>query len=235
MSVTEDAGVRGVVLACGGFSAGFAEAGDVRVVPVPARPGKADVDPLLGESDWFVVAGTDADLAAVVLRLLRKEQLHGVSVGFVPSSPRSAFAEIWGLPTDPADALELALHGDVDPVPLIRNDSGGVLVGRGRIGPVDGVAYCDEKVALRGAAKVIEVEPDGSGGPGLTVRVVRGALFKMPLFKMPLFKHTETFSTRAFQLGADPVQPESDGVVFPRAVEKWTWYRHTEDLRLVRR
>jgi hypothetical protein len=225
MSVTEDAGVRGVVLACGGFSAGFAEAGDVRVVPVPARPGKADVDALLGESDRFVVAGTDADLAAVVLRLLRKEQLPGVSVGFVPSSPRSAFAAIWGLPTDPAHALKLALHGDVDAVPLIRNDSGGVLVGRGRIGPVDGVAYCDETVALRGTAKVIEVEPDGSGGPGLTVRVVRGSLFK----------RAETFSARAFQLGANPVQPESDGVVFPRAVDKWTWYRHTEDLRLVRR
>jgi hypothetical protein len=225
MSVTEDAGVRGLVLACGGVSAGSAEADGVRVVRVPARPGKADIDPFLGESDRFVVAGTDADLAAVVLRLLRKEQLPGVSVGFVPSSPRSAFAGIWALPTDPADALRLALHGDVDPVPLIRDDSGGVLVGRGRIGPVDGVAYCDERVALRGVAKVIEVEPDGSGGPGLSVRVVRGSLVK----------RAETFATRAFQLGCDPVQPASDGVVFPRAVEKWTWYRHTEDLRLVRR
>jgi hypothetical protein len=216
--------VRGLVVACGADSPGLPEVAGVTVVRVPARPGKADLDPVLGESERVVVAGTDADLAAVVLRLLRKEQLPGVSVGFVPSSARSAIARIWRLPTNPAEALELALDGVAVPVPLIRNDSGGVLVGRGSFTAVDGVAYCDEKLALRGTARSIEVEPDAGGGPGLTVRVLTGR-----------FKRPVTFATRAFQIGCAPVQPVSDGAAFPRAVERWTWYRHTEDLRLVRR
>ena len=128
--------MRGLVLACGPHSPNFPEVDGLRVERVPATPGKADVDRLLGESDHFIVAGTDADLAAVVLRLLRKEQLSGVSVGFVPSSPDSAVASIWRLPTQPLRALALALRGDVDPVPLIRDDAGGVLVGRGTIGAV---------------------------------------------------------------------------------------------------
>jgi hypothetical protein len=223
MSVTEDSSMRGLVLACGPDSPNFPEVDGLRVERIPATPSKADVDLLLGESDHFIVAGTDADLAAVVLRLLRKEQLSGASVGFVPSSPDSAVASIWGLPTQPLRALDLALHGAVRPVPLIRNDAGGVLVGRGTIGIVRGVAYCDEQVALRGPARAIEVEPD-SGGPGLTVRVLKGGFFKRPA----------DFSARAFQLGCVPIKPVSDGVAFPRAVSKWTWYRHTEDLRLVR-
>jgi hypothetical protein len=35
-------------------------------------------------------------------------------------------------------------------------------------------------------------------------------------------------------LGCIPTRPISDGVAYPRAVSKWTWYRHSEDLRLVR-
>jgi hypothetical protein len=224
MSVTEEAGVRGLVLACGPDSPNFPDVDGLRVEHVPATPGKADVDPLLGESDHFIVAGTDADLAAVVVRLLRKEQLAGVSVGFVPSSPDSAVAALWRLPTQPLRALALALRGDVDPVPLIRDDSGGVLVGRGTFRTVRGVAYCDEQLALRGPARSIEVEPDESGGPGLSVRVVKGAFFK---------RSTDHYS-RAFQLGCVPTRPILDGVPYPRAVSKWTWYRHTEDLRLVR-
>jgi hypothetical protein len=212
------------VLACGPDSPDLPAVDGVRVVRVPATPGKVDVDPLLGKSDRLIIAGTDADLAAVVSRLLRKEQLAGVSVGFVPRSPESVFAEIWRLPTDPPRALALALRGDVDPVPLIRDDAGGVLVGRGSIATVRGVAYCDENVALRGPARSIEVEPDDTGGPGLAVRVVKGAFFKRPV----------AFQCRAFQLGCIPTRPISDGVAYPRAVSKWTWYRHSEDLRLVR-
>ncbi|WP_245757265.1 hypothetical protein [Amycolatopsis xylanica] len=223
MSVTEAAGVRGLVLACGPDTEKIPDVDEVRTVRLPSRPGKADVDPLLGESDRLIVGGSDADLAAVVLRLLRKEQLAGVSVGFVPTDPESAVAEIWGLPTDPLRALALAVRGDVDPVPLIRDDAGGVLVGRGQIPTVRGVAYCDEKLALRGPARSIEVEPSGSG-PGLAVRVVKGAFFKRP----------SDFESRAFQLGCIPTRPVYDGVVHPRALNRWTWYRHTEDLRLVR-
>jgi hypothetical protein len=210
-------------VACGEGEPTLPDIDDVEMVRVPSRPGKADIDPLLGEHDHLVVAGTDADLAAVALRLLRKDQLSGVSLGFVPSSPDSDVARIWNLPTDPLRALALAMRGEVDPVPLIRDDTGGLLVGRGVFGMVRGVAYCDEHVALRGPARSIEVEPDASG-PGLMVRVTKGTLFKRPV----------TQYARAFQLGCIPTRPSSDGVPYPRAVNRWTWYRHTEDLRLVR-
>ena len=223
MSVTEDPRVRGIVVACGDEAAGFEEVDDVESVRVPSRPGKAEIDPLLGEHDHLVVSGTDADLAAVVLRLLRKDAVSGVSVGFVPSSPDSVVGALWGLPKTPLRALALALRGEVDPVPLIRDDVGGVLVGRGQLRPVRGVAYADEQVALRGAAASIEVTPD-PGGPGLAVRIVKGTLFKRPT----------TLYSRAFQIGCIPTRPVLDDVVHDRAVNKWTWYRHTEDLRLVR-
>ncbi|HET9138808.1 MAG TPA: hypothetical protein VFO68_05530, partial [Actinophytocola sp.] len=65
-------------------------------VVVPERPGRADLDPLLAAGpDRVVVAGTDADLAAVVLRLLRTERLD-LPVGYVPTL-RSA-TTLWRLP-----------------------------------------------------------------------------------------------------------------------------------------
>ncbi|WP_020669350.1 hypothetical protein [Amycolatopsis nigrescens] len=216
--------MRGLVLACGRGAPEIPAVTGLEVVPVPERPGKADVDPVLGEHDRVIVAGTDADLAAVVVRLLRKDRLAAVTVGFVPAGPESAVASLWQLPVDPRRALALAVEGEVDPVPLIRDDSGGVLLGRGSVGPVRGVAYCDDEVALRGAARSIVVEPDDAGGPGLVARVTKGLLFKRPV----------TVAGRAFQLGCVPAVPTLDGVAHPRAVNRWTWYRHTEDLRLIR-
>lgn len=223
MSVTEVREVRGQVLVCGASAPALPEVDGLTVHRVGERPGKTEVDPLL-DADPLIVAGTDADLAAVVLRLLRKEKLSSTRVGFVPSDPMSEVAALWGLPTDPARALALATHGEVDPVPLLRDDNGGVLVGRGTFGAIRGVAYCDDDVALRGPARSIEVSPDSEGGPGLTVRVVKGLVFKRPV----------TVVGRAFQIGCIPTRPTSDGVPFPRVITRWTWYRHTEDLRLIR-
>ncbi|HVV09653.1 hypothetical protein [Amycolatopsis sp.] len=223
MSVTEGRDVRGQVLVCGASAPPLPEVEGLSVHRVAERPGKAEVDPLT-DAGPLIVAGTDADLAAVVIRLLRKEKLGSTPVGFVPADPASEVAALWGLPTDPARALAVALNGEVDPVPLIRDDNGGVIVGRGTFGAVRGVAYCDDDVALRGAARSIEVSPDGEGGPGLVVRVLKGLLFKRPV----------THACRAFQIGCIPTRPSLDGVPFPRAINRWTWYRHTEDLRLIR-
>jgi hypothetical protein len=184
---------------------------------VPAVPGKSDLDPLLAaEPERVVVVGTDAALAAVVLRLLRTQRL-GVAVGFVPASRGSVAARLWGLP---GHALELALTGAARPVPLVRDDSGGVLVGRGTIGPVDGEAYCDDQLALRGRARLIEVSPDPDGG--VVGRVHSG-----------LLRRTREYRGRALQVGCQPTTVSCDGVEQPRPVRRWTWYRHTEDLRAV--
>jgi len=211
---------RRLVLACGAAVPEVPEP----VERVAARPGKDEVDPLLSANPGaaVIVVGTDADLAAVVLRLLRKGKLAETPVGFVPAGPGSAVARRWRLPTDPARALAVAFEGAAVPVPLVRDDSGGVLVGMGRLEAVDGVAYGDDTVAFRGKVRSVEVWPDQVSG--LAVRIRSGR-----------FSRPRTLTARAFQLGCAPTRPTCDGVSHPRAVERWTWYRHTEDLRLIRR
>lgn len=225
----------GIVLACGTSiitPAVLARVGleQHRIVPVPARPGKSDVDAELakaadrtsGPGADVVVAGTDADLAAVALRLLRRDRL-GLSVGYVPTG-RSACASLWGLPTDTVQALRLAATGRARGVPLIRDDVGGVLVGLGTLHRVDGIAYCDDDMVLRGKAHRIDVSPDTADGAGLTV-TLRYRRFG---------GHRRTVRGRALAIGCEPTTPVLDGVARERTAERWTWYRHTEDLRLVR-
>jgi len=192
---------------------------------VPSRPDKAAVDPLLARLDGqrLVVMGSDADLAAVVLRLLRTERVADVAIGYVPVSPHSAAAAAWDLPVEPGRALDTALGGEPDRVPLIRDDNGGVLVGRGEFGALRGVGYCDDDRVLRGLARRVRVTP--GHGRGLVVEVTHGGLFR---------RNTHTTFGRAFQLGCLPSSVVRDGVPHERAVTRWTWYRHTEDLRLVR-
>ncbi|NUT51257.1 MAG: hypothetical protein HOV94_28740 [Saccharothrix sp.] len=215
-------------MACGNSLSPLITDGDrFEVRRMAARPGKAEVDAVLAEAGdvRLVVHGTDADLNAVVLRLLRTERLADVPLGYVPADPGSEVARLWGLPTDPGRALDLALSGEPDRVPLVRDDVGGVLVGLGSLGPVRGVGYGDDTVVLRGQASRIEVTPDPERGLGLVVRVIHKRLFGR--------KVTST-QARAFQLGCLPVQVNLDGIAHPRPMGKWTWYRHTEDLRLVR-
>lgn len=218
MSVTEDLLVRRLVLVCGSSALATPEP----VERVPARPGKAEIDPLLAAHPDVpvIVVGTDADLAAVVLRLLRKGKLADTPVGFVPADGTSAVARRWGLPTAQDQAFALASTAEPRPVPLVRDDSGTVLVGKGTFGPLRGTAYCDDTLALRGLARSVEAWPDTE--LGLLVRVRKGR-----------FKRAETFRTRAFQLGCAPTRPTCNGVPHPRTVERWTWYRHTEDLLLI--
>ncbi|RKT51621.1 hypothetical protein C8E97_0100 [Saccharothrix australiensis] len=220
--------MRGIVLACGNsLSPSITDGDRFEVRRLPTRPGKAEVDPVLAElgERRLVVHGTDADLNAVVLRLLRTERLAEVAVGYVPVDERSDAARVWGLPTDPGRALDLALSGEPDRVSLVRDDVGGVLVGLGSLGPVRGVGYADDTVVLRGQASRLEVTPDPDGGLGLLVTVIHKRLFT---------RKAQTTEGRAFQLGCLPVQVDVDGVAHPRPMGKWTWYRHTEDLRLVR-
>jgi hypothetical protein len=195
-------------------------------------PDKAELDPVLDRLNGrrLVVYGVDAALAAVVQRLLRTSRLEAVAVGFVPLDPSSQVAALWGLPTAPQQALTLALCGEPERVPLVRDDAGGVLVGLGRLRPLRGVVYCDDQLVLRGQASVVEVTPDPGAGPdtskdGLTVRVRRTGLLGR--------RQTDT-GGRAVQIGCIPAVVQRDGVPFDRSVDKWTWYRHTQDWRLVR-
>lgn len=217
---------RPIALVCAGvgdLSATLAAA-RIEAHEVPARPGRATLDPLLAElaGRRLLVCGTDADLAAVVLRLLRTDRLGRTEVGFVCPGG-SVFSELWSLPADPSAAVTLAVRGSAAGVPVLRDDSGGVLLGRGVLAPVDGVAYCDDVNVLRGKAASLTVEPVEPDG--LRVRVSRRKLFG---------ERASTTTGRALQIGCAPVHPVHDGVRHTRPVQRWTWYRHTEDLALVR-
>jgi hypothetical protein len=195
----------------------------VPVHDVAARPGRAELAPLLDDATRLLVAGTDADLAAVVLRLLRGERLAEVAVAYLPSAPDSAVADVWGLPTDPVRAAALARHGEPDRVPLVRDDAGGVLLGRGELRPVRGVVWCDEQLVLRGQASRLVVTP--AAPVGVEVRAVR---------RGPIGRRVHAALGRAVQVGCLATRLVHDGVPHERPVTRWTWYKHTEDLRLVR-
>lgn len=225
-----------MVLACGrgggaATSPVLVDREGVTVRVLPARPGKDDVDPLLAdvgpaaEHDRIVVIGDDPDLAAVVLRLLRTERLADVPVGYVPMDADSEVAITWDLPTDRGRALDVALSAEPDRVPLIRDDNGGVLVGLGRIGPLRGVAYCDDSRILRGPAKVIRVVPHAADGGGIEVSVAHRGLFN---------RRQRITHGRAVEIGCLPTRVVKDGIRHDRPVKRWNWYRHTEDLRLIR-
>jgi hypothetical protein len=187
---------------------------------IPATPDRNDVDPLLKATDLdrVVVHGTDADLASVVLRVMRLERLDEIAVGYVPvDRQRSTVARLWALPED---SVGIALTGSDHPQSLVRDDAGGVLLGLGVLSSVHGTVYCDDAVALRGDATRVEVTP---GPSGVAVRVVRGRL-----------RRPASYEGRAVQFGVDPTAPVRDGVPYPRLMTRWTWYQHTEDLRAVR-
>lgn len=213
----------------------------VRWIDLPANPGREQVDPLLAEHDGhLLVQGTDADLAAVVLRLLRKGRLADVTVGYLPVAASSA-GRLWQLPTGPAGA-ELALHGHPRPVPLIRDDNGGLLVSSSSIAPITGQVYCDDQRVLHGSARSLEVTPDpaaealrdptsdplsAEAAPaldGLRVTAVRRGFPR---------RRKTVARGRAAQASFRSATVLRDGIAHPRPAEQWGWYRHTEDLWLV--
>lgn len=214
-----------VLLTCGDVGPPHGSRG-LATVRAAARPGRAEIDPLLASSTLvrLVVAGTDADLAAALVRLLRRERLD-VEVAFLPAG-RSIAARTWGLPSD----LTAAVDADARPAPLVRDDGGGVLTGQARVPGLDGEVYADDTLVLRGRGHlVVEPGPDGIGvrasrtgrRPDGRTRVVTGA-------------GRGSATARAVQLGGHPFVPVLDGEPHPREVRRWAWYRHAQDWLLVR-
>lgn len=203
--------VRDILLACAGH----------RIHYVGRRPGKA-IDPLL--AGRMLVVGDDADLAAVAKRLLRRELLGAVEVAYASPKP-SAVTGIWSLPSGP-EAVATALHAEVDLVPLVRDDAGGVLAGAAQLSPVVGTVYVDSERVLGGTAQLVQVEPDRD--KGLAVTVVRRRV-------LGFGRRPVTILGRAVEFGFGPgTVILLDGVQHPRAANRWVFYKHTEPLRLVR-
>lgn len=92
-----------------------------------------------------IVIGTDAALSAVLTRMMRADYLWA-EVGYVSTQLDSPAATNWGLPRDPAAALEIAVAGPVKPVPLVRNDSGVAVAGSATISSWDNQEFTGEIV-----------------------------------------------------------------------------------------
>lgn len=191
---------------------------------VGPRPGK-DIDPLL--AGRVMVIGDDSDLAAVVLRLLRTNRLgtgpQAVTLGYLTPGT-TAFTLLHGLPVG-TDALAVPATERLHEAVLLRSDVGGVLIGEAEISPVDGTVYVDDRRVLFGSAHRIRVRPDAATGLSVSVEHRR---------RFGLGVRSQAFTGRATSIGAAGMTVVSDGVPHRRETDRWTFYRHTEPLQLLR-
>lgn len=178
----------------------------------------ADVDAAILEARRLIVVGTDAALAAVLTRLLRADRLD-VEVAFV-SPRRSPATRVYRLPVG-CRAARRARRGTARQVPLIRDETGSVIVGgavwRGAQGPLRGEAVVDDAVLFDGEVDEVRIEPTAAL-PGLRARVAGG----------------RWVTGRAAQLGTTGAAVIRDGVPAPRTTRRSTFYRHVEGWLLVR-
>ena len=173
-----------------------------------------------------VVVGADVDLAAVLTRLLRAEQLD-VEVGYAPRR-RTAATRVYRVPAG-RRAARRARRGSARRTPLIRDETGSVIVGTAHWrppGPPDdgqllhGEAVVDDTPLFDGAVVGVRIEPTAAL-PGLRARVL-GSRSRCWL------------TGRATQLGTTGAAVLRDGVSASRAVRRSTFYRNTQGWLLVR-
>ena len=169
----------------------------------------------------MVVVGDDADLASVLTRLLRAELLH-VEVAYVPRR-RTPATRAYRLPSG-RRAARRARGRPAQRVPLIRDETGSVVVGSAIWRAADGAplmrgeAVVDDAVLFDGDAPEVTVEPTAAL-PGLRARVSGTRRWLIG---------------RAAQLGGVDITVVRDGVTAPRPVRRSTFYRHTEGWLAVR-
>ncbi len=194
----------------------------LRGLPVHRPESPAALDAAVDSYGRLVVVGADADLAALLTRLLRAERLD-VEVAYAPRH-RTAATRAYRLPSG-WRAARRARRGAARRVPLIRDDTGCVIVGgalwlpAGDGGPLHGEAVVDDTVLFDGEVAGCRVEPT-PGMPGLRARV-RGA-------------RRRWVPGRAAQLGCTGVVVVRDGVAAPRPARRSTFYRHVEGWLSVR-
>ncbi len=182
-----------------------------------------DIDAALASARRVVVVGADADLAAVLTRLLRAELLN-VELAYVPRRQTPA-TRAYRLPAG-RRAARRARRGSAQRVPLIRDETGSAIVGAAKWGPagdaplLHGEAVVDDAVLFDGDAPGARIEPT-TALPGLRARVTGG-------------RSRRWLTGRAAQLGGVGISVVRDGVVAPRTTRRSTIYRHTEGWLAVR-
>jgi hypothetical protein len=170
--------------------------------------GPDDIDAAAQRCMRLIVVGSDADLAAVLTRLLRADRLD-VEVGYVAGRLTARRAR----------------RGTARRVPLIRDDTGQVIVSaaewRGEDGAaLRGEAIVDDTQLFDGEVAAVRIEPT-KAMPGLRATVSgRG--------------RPRWVAGRAVQLGTTGAVVVRDGVRGGRSVRRSTFYRHTQGWLLVR-
>lgn len=189
-------------------------------LPALHPAGQDDLDAAIGPYRRLIVVGTDADLAAVLTRLLRAGRLD-IEVGYAPRR-RTLASRVYGLPAGRRGARR-ARRGTARRVPLIRDETGTVVVGRAQWRPADdqavihGEAVVDDTVLFDGEVAAVDIEPTVTL-PGLRAAVGR----------------RRWITGRAAQLGTTGAAVLRDGVAAPRKVRRSTFYRNIEGWLLVR-
>jgi hypothetical protein len=172
----------------------------------------------------LVVVGDDAQLATVLTRLLRTDRLD-IEMGYAPPR-RTRATRAYGLSAGSRGARR-ARHGTARRVPLIRDETGSVIVGRAGWLPADesstihGEAIVDDTVLFDGAAAEVWIEPT-LALPGLRACVPDGRPWR------------RWIGGRAAQLGTTGAAVVRDGAAAPRTVRRSTFYRNVEGWLLVR-
>ena len=173
-------------------------------LPTRAVEGAADIDSAVNGATRVVVLGADADLAAVLTRLMRTDRLD-VEVAYLPGR-RGAMR---------AQTVE------AQRIPLIRDETGTVIVGSALWLPpaggqvLSGEAVVDDERLFDGEVTSVRIEPTTTS-PGLRAALVTGPR-----------RRRRWISGRAVQLGTTGVQVIRDGLPAPREVKRSTFYRHT--------
>jgi len=190
-------------------------------------PGKDEITRALSEVGTrrrMLVCGTDAALAAVVTRLMRTENLD-VEIAYIAEEPTPA-TRVYGLPTGSA-AAKLGVQGEARELPLIRDETGQVLVGEATVtGPDGGVlvgeTYGDDTIVFSGEVDALTVRPSPDL-PGVLATAERPRRIR----------RRRWVAARAVQLGTTAGIITRDGKQARRAVKRTSFYRHVEPWRLV--
>jgi hypothetical protein len=197
-------------------------------LPAHRADGAADsdgVDAAIGPYRRLVVVGTDADLAAVLTRLLRADRLD-VEVAYAPRR-RTGATRVYRLPAG-RRAARRSRRGPARRATLIRDETGSVVVGQACWLPADdqrlihGEAVVDDTPLFDGDVAAVSIEPT-PGLPGLRASVQHGRRW-----------WPRWVAGRAAQLGSTGVVVVRDGVPAPRTARRSTFYCNVEGWLLVR-
>jgi hypothetical protein len=193
---------------------------------LPADADKSTVDDLLSTLDdhqrIVVIAGDLAGLSRLVLRMLRRGLLGRHEVAAIVDSPQ--WTDLVRLPRGPAAQALVAATGSAEPLGLVRDDQGGIVLAGAEMWPDEarrfGVrAYVEDVLLVDERVRAITVRPAGTG--------LRAAA------EVGLGRHRVVHG-RAVTLSCEPARVRIDGVPLPNPRRRATFWYHPDCWQLVR-